>query len=95
MQRSAEHDPPVDHSRTLLYRAGMDPGPDRHDLARQIVRLDGKVNTSRAENDAMESRIETRLAGMEADMAKRETRLIFAMTAIVALGFTIFGFVTA
>ncbi len=27
--------------------------------------------------------------------AKREIRLIFAMLAIVALGFTIFGFITA
>ena len=38
-------------------------------LARQIVRLDGGIKTSRAENDAMESRIEARLAGMQAHMA--------------------------
>ncbi len=40
----------------------------------------------------MESRIEARLAGMEANMAKRETRMLLAMAAIVTLGFTIFGF---
>ncbi len=78
----------------------MTSDPDIHDLAQQIIRLDGEIKTSRAENDAMESRIDARLAGMQADMAKRETdtarretRLVFYMAAIVTLGFTIFGFV--
>ncbi len=51
----------------------MDHDPDMHDLARQIIRLDGAIKTSRAENDAMESRIEARLAGMEANMAHWKT----------------------
>ena len=61
--------PPVDRRRPPLYPAGMTSDPDMHDLARQIVRLDGEIKTSRAENDAMESRIEARLAGMQAHMA--------------------------
>ncbi len=47
--------------------------PDMHDLAQQIIRLDGAIKTSRAENDAMESRIEARLASMEANMAHWKT----------------------
>ncbi len=51
----------------------MEPEPNIHDLAQQIIRLDGAIKTSRAENDAMESRIEARLAGMEANMANWKT----------------------
>ncbi len=76
----------------------MDHDPDMHDLARQIIRLDGAIKTSRAENDAMESRIEARLAGMEtnmaqrdADAAKRETRMLLAMAGMIGLAVTILG----
>ena len=41
------------------------------------------------------TRLAEDMARRDAEGAKRETRLIFAMIAIVALGFTIFGFVTA
>jgi len=67
-------------------------------LARQIVRLDGGIKTSRAENDAMESRIEARLAGMQAhmadwkaDMAKRETRMLLAVAGVIGLAVAILG----
>ena len=46
--------------------------PTPHQLSERIVRLEGELKTSRAENEAMESRIDARLAGMEADMAKRD-----------------------
>ncbi len=46
--------------------------PHIHDLVQQIARLEGELKTSRAENEAMESRIDARLAGMQADMAKRD-----------------------
>jgi len=65
------------------------------ELNERVARLEGVIEASRAENDAMESRIDARLAGMEADMAKRENRLVFYMIAIVGIGLTIFGFVTA
>ncbi len=65
--------PAIDPRWSLVYHAGMTSDPDMHDLAQQIIRLDGKINTSRAENDAMESRIDARLAGMEANMANWKT----------------------
>ncbi len=46
--------------------------PTPHQLSERIVRLEGELKASRAENDAMESRIDARLAGMEADMVKRD-----------------------
>ena len=47
-----------------IKRAGMD-DPTPHRLSERIARLEGGLKTSRAENDAMESRIEARLAGMQ------------------------------
>ncbi len=76
----------------------MNDEPNIHDLARQIVRLEGELKTSRAENNTMESRIDARLAGMEADMAKRETEAVkrekqqlLAIAALIALATTILG----
>ncbi|MCY4151358.1 MAG: hypothetical protein OXE94_03870 [Aestuariivita sp.] len=43
----------------------------------------------------MKSRIDASLAQMREDAAKHETRLIFAMIAVVGVGLTIFGFMTA
>ena len=54
--------------------------PDIHDLTRQIARLEGEITTVRAETNAMESRIDARLAGMEAVAAKRETRMLLAVS---------------
>ncbi len=48
----------------------MEHDPDAHDLVKQFIRLEGEVRTSVSENAAMESRIDARLAGMEADMAR-------------------------
>jgi len=59
-----------------------------------IAELKGAIKAQRAENDAMESRIDTSLAQMREDMAKRETRLILAVAVIVGVGLTIFGFLT-
>ena len=46
--------------------------PTLHQLSERIARLEGELKTSRAENEAMESRIDARLAGMQADLAKRD-----------------------
>ncbi len=40
--------------------------------ARVIAELKGRLDAQRAENEAMESRIDARLASLEADMAKRD-----------------------
>ncbi len=77
-----------------------------HDNALAIAELKGELRGEivaiKARNEAMESRIDTRLEEnkgamdrLRADMAQRETRLIFAMIAIVGVGLTIFGFLTA
>ncbi len=58
----------------------MSETPDIHDLARQIARLEGEITAVRAENGAMESRIESRLetglALLREDMAKWETAAV-------------------
>jgi len=59
-----------------------------------IPEVKGPTKAKRAENDAMESRIDASLAQMREDMAKRETRLILAVAVIVGVGLTIFGFLT-
>ncbi len=60
------------------------------------------MKTMRSENETLRADLAATLAGMRADMAlhredgaKRETRLVFYMVAIVGIGLTIFGFVTA
>ncbi len=61
-----------------------------------IAELKGKLVAQRAENDAMESRIDARLAAMQADMAKRETdavkrekQQLLAIAGLIALATTI------
>ncbi|MCY3996372.1 MAG: hypothetical protein OXF07_09545 [Rhodobacter sp.] len=63
--------------------------PTPHRLSGRIARLEGEIKTSRAENEAMESRIDARLAGMEADMARRETRMLLA--GMIGLSVAILG----
>ena len=73
-----------------IKRAGMD-DPTPHRLSGRIARLEGEIKTSRAENEAMESRIDARLAGMEADMARRETRMLLAVAGMIGLSVAILG----
>ncbi len=46
--------------------------PTHHHLSERIARLEGEPKAATAENNAMESRIDARLAGMEAEAAKRD-----------------------
>ena len=62
----------------------MDPAGE---LNERVARLEERMNTIQANLTAT-------LEGFRTDMAKRETRLVFYMIAIVSIGFTIFGFVT-
>ncbi len=66
-----------------------------------IAEIKGEMKAIRAEYEAMESRIDSSLTQMRADMEKRdkeaanrETRLILAVALIVGIGLTIFGFLT-
>ncbi|MCY4288563.1 MAG: hypothetical protein OXC63_08220 [Aestuariivita sp.] len=74
---------------------------EEHDNALAIAEMRGEMKAIRAENEAMESRIDAKLADLRTDMAtnredaaKRETRLILAMAVIVGVGLAIFGFIT-
>jgi len=46
------------------------------ELNERVARQEGVIEASRPANDAMESRIDARLAVMAADMAKREYRRV-------------------
>ncbi|MCY4196176.1 MAG: hypothetical protein OXD33_04545 [Rhodobacteraceae bacterium] len=45
---------------------------DETENARAIAELTGRLDAQRAENEAMESRIDARLASLQTDMAKRD-----------------------
>ena len=45
---------------------------DETENARVIAELTGRLDAQRAENEAMESRIDARLASLQTDMAKRD-----------------------
>ena len=73
---------------------------EEQDNALAIARLDGDRAAVRAEMQAMESRIDTSLAQLREDMAKlateaakRETRLLLSVAAIIGLGIAILGFI--
>ncbi len=72
---------------------------EEQDNALAIARLDGDRAAVRAEMQAMESRIDASLAQLREDMAKlateaakRETRLLLSVAAIIGLGIAILGF---
>ncbi len=80
----------------------MTSDPDMHELARDVAIMEQSMATMRAENETLRADLTATLAGMRTDMAthredaaKRETRLVFYMVAIVGIGLTIFGFITA
>ncbi|MCY4260179.1 MAG: hypothetical protein OXC91_07950, partial [Rhodobacteraceae bacterium] len=50
----------------------MDPGPDRHDLARQIVRLEERMETKQAEYRTDIARLAETMANWKTDMAQRD-----------------------
>jgi len=54
----------------------------------RMARLGERMNT-------LQANLAATLEGFRTDMAKRETRMVFYMIAIVSVGLTIFGFVTA
>ncbi len=48
---------------------------DETENTRAIAELTGRLDAQRAENEAMESRIDARLASLQTDMAKRDADL--------------------
>ena len=70
------------------------------DTALAIARLEGDRAAVRAEMQAMESRfvaglerLEKEIAKQAAEAAKRETRLLLSVAAIMGLGIAILGFI--
>ncbi|MCY4327541.1 MAG: hypothetical protein OXC53_08145, partial [Rhodobacteraceae bacterium] len=49
---------------------------DETENARAIAELTGRLDAQRAENEAMESRIDARLASLQTDMAKRDVEAV-------------------
>ena len=49
---------------------------DETENARVIAELTGRLDAQRAENEAMESRIDARLASLQTDMAKRDVEAV-------------------
>jgi len=61
---------------------------DPVELNERVARLEERMETMKAE-------YRTDIACLAEDLAKQETRLVFYMIAIVGVGLTVFGFVTA
>ncbi len=64
---------------------------EERDNALAIAKQEGEMKAIRAENEAMESRIDAGLAKLREDIAKRETRLILAMAGMLGLAVAILG----
>ena len=64
----------------------MSEPPSVHDLARQLAVLEERMNTMQAE-------YRTDIARLAEDMAKRETRMLLFIAAIIGLGIAILGFI--
>ena len=58
--------------------------PSNHGLAQRLAVLEERMNTIRAESESAYERL-------RADMAKRETRMLLAIAAMIGLGIAILG----
>ncbi|MCY4260314.1 MAG: hypothetical protein OXC91_08645 [Rhodobacteraceae bacterium] len=86
---------PLDISVNPTTLGAMNTGNPDRDVYERIARLEERINTMQAKSESALDRNNAAFERLRADMAQRDKQLIFAMIAIVALGFTIFGFVTA
>jgi len=73
----------------------MGDAPDIHALSGRLAVLEERMKTMHAEYEGALDRLRADMAAHREDAARRETRIILAMIAVVAIGFTVFGFVTA
>ena len=62
--------------------------PDDQKLNEKIARLEERMNT-------MQARYEGALDRLRADMAQRDRQHLLAVIAVIAIGLTIHGFLTA
>ena len=68
---------------------------DSDDWRERMARLEERMNTMDERYDKGWALLREDNAKRDAESARRETRLVFCMIAIVGVGLTIFGFVTA
>jgi len=61
---------------------------DSDDLRERVARLEERMETMKADLTAT-------LEGFRADMARRDTWMILAVIAVIAVGLTIHGFLTS
>ena len=70
----------------------MNDAPDIHDLARQVAVLEERMKTMDERYDKGWALLREDMAKRDAEAAKRETRMLLAVAAIIGLGVAIIGF---
>ena len=70
----------------------MSEAPDNHELARQFAVLEERMNTMQADLSATLERFRADMAKRETEGARRETRMLLAMAAMIGLAVAIIGF---
>lgn len=66
--------------------------PDNHELARQVAVLEERMKTMDERYDKGWALLREDMAKRDAEAAKRETRMLLAVAAIIGLGVAIIGF---
>ena len=70
----------------------MSDAPDNHELARQLAVLEERMKTMQAEYRTDIARLAEDMAKHNVEAAKRETRMLLAVAAMIGLAVAILGF---
>ena len=70
----------------------MSDAPDNHELARRLAVLEERMKTMDERYDKGWALLREDMAKRDAEAAKRETRMLLAVAAIIGLGVAIIGF---
>ena len=82
----------VDRGSGWPYLGSMSGVPDNHELARQFAVVEERMNTMQADLSATLERFRADMARRDTEAAKRETRTLLAMAAMIGLAVAIIGF---
>ena len=82
----------LDRTGDWPYLGGMSEAPDNLQVARQLTVLEERMNTMQADLSATLERFRADMAKHEKEGAKRETRMLLAMAAMIGLAVAIIGF---
>ena len=72
-------------------RPGVATAPSQADFYRAV--LEGRMNTQQARYDGAPYRLRADMALMRGDFAKRETRMLLAITGMPGLSVAVLGFI--